>query len=99
MQAYWKVRGECESILAAMGLPRTILRPWYVLGPGHRWPVALKPVYSLLEAIPGTRESALRLGLVTLEEMASALVWAVENPTPTLEILDVAQIRAKARLV
>ena len=23
----------------------TILRPWYVLGPGHRWPYALKPMY------------------------------------------------------
>ena len=54
--------------------------PWYVLGPGHRWPLALIPFYRLLETVPGKRESALRLGLVTIQEMVAALAWAVENP-------------------
>lgn len=96
MKAYIQVRTECEAILAKAGSAATILRPWYVLGPGHRWPVALKPIYALLEAIPQTRDSARRLGLVSLEQMVRALVWAVENPAGPGEckILDVPGIRA-----
>jgi len=94
MQAYIRVRQECEAILKAQGLTTTILRPWYVLGPGHRWPAALAPVYALLEAIPATRDGAQRLGLVTLDQMANALLWAVEHPPTESRILDVPAIRA-----
>jgi uncharacterized protein YbjT (DUF2867 family) len=93
MKAYVRVRQECEAILKTAGLTTTILRPWYVLGPGHRWPAALAPVYALLEAIPATREGARRLGLVTLEQMVAALLWAIENPPAESRILDVPAIR------
>jgi uncharacterized protein YbjT (DUF2867 family) len=78
MRAYGAVRAEGERLLRASGLPATILRPWYVLGPGHRWPLALKPFYFVAELLPATRAGALRLGLLTLEEMVAALVCAVE---------------------
>src|SRR5262245_39760168 len=41
MKAYIAVREECEQIIQASGLNSSVLRPWYVLGPGHRWPYAL----------------------------------------------------------
>jgi hypothetical protein len=64
------------------------------LGPGHRWPLALVPAYWLLERIPATRESARRLGLVTLAQMVAALVRAVEEGPPVgPRVLDVAAIR------
>lgn len=94
MKAYIAVRRECEALLAELGLVRTILRPWYVLGPGHNWPRILKPAYALMERTERFREGALRLGLVTLEEMTSALTWAVENPPDQLRVLDVPAIRA-----
>ena len=59
----------------------TILRPWYVLGPGHRWPYFLIPIYKLMELLPSTREGATRLGLVTLEQMVRALVRCGRNPS------------------
>lgn len=94
MRAYVQARLEAESHLAASGLPATILRPWYVLGPGHRWPVVLVPAYWLLERVPGTRESARRLGLVTLAQMVAALVRAVEEEPPEGQrVLDVPAIR------
>ena len=71
----------------------TIVRPWYVLGPGHRWPYALLPMYWLMERLPATRESARRLGLVTLEQMVNALVHAVEHPPATSRIVEVPEIR------
>jgi len=97
MKAYIRVRKECEAILDTFGLRRTILRPWYVLGPGHRWPVALLPLYRVFEAWKKTRESALRLGTVTIDEMVNALVWSVEQRPAALRILDVPAIRTAGR--
>jgi uncharacterized protein YbjT (DUF2867 family) len=80
MKAYVRVRAECESIIRDGGLSASILRPWYVLGPGHIWPYALIPMYWLLERIPSTREGGRRLGLVKLDQMIRALVAALESP-------------------
>jgi uncharacterized protein YbjT (DUF2867 family) len=93
MKAYVAVRAECESMIRSSGLNATILRPWYVLGPGHRWPYALLPLYWLFEHLPSTREGSRRLGLVTLDQMLRALITAVEAPASGIRILDVPQIR------
>ncbi len=79
MKEYIAVRQEGERIIEAAGLRATILRPWYMLGPGHRWPYGLVPVYWLMERFPATRETALRCGLLTLEEMVSGLVWRLST--------------------
>jgi uncharacterized protein YbjT (DUF2867 family) len=94
MKPYIAVRAECEALIRETGLNATILRPWYVLGPGHRWPYALIPAYWLLERIPSTREGAQRLGLVTLEQMLQALIDAVESPSSGVHVLGVPEIRA-----
>lgn len=93
MQAYRAARSEAERALVASGLNHTILRPWYVLGPGHRWPYLLLPAYWLLEHLPATREAAQRLGLVTLDQMVNALVDAVENPAQS-RLVAVPEIKA-----
>ena len=94
MHAYIEARSAGERAIAEAGLTATILRPWYVLGPGHRWPYLLLPFYALARLIPSKRESALRLGLVTLRQMVTALVTAVENPPPTgsIRIIEVPEI-------
>jgi uncharacterized protein YbjT (DUF2867 family) len=94
MRPYWEARAEGERLLRATGLPATILRPWYVLGPGHRWAYALVPFYALFELLPGTREGARRLGLVTRVRMIRALAAAVENPPDGVRVVDVPGIRA-----
>ncbi len=93
MHAYIAVRRECEAAIESAGLNATILRPWYVLGPGHRWPYILIPLYKLTEQLPVTREGARRLGLVTLEQMIRALVFAVENPAQGNRVVGVPEIR------
>lgn len=93
MKDYIAVRAEGESIIRAAKLNATILRPWYVLGPGHRWPYGLLPIYWLLQLLPKTRESARRLGLLTLKQMLGALVQAVENPVSGIRIVEVPEIR------
>jgi uncharacterized protein YbjT (DUF2867 family) len=93
MKAYIAARSVVEERIAQLGLNATILRPWYVLGPGRRWPVLLKPLYALLGLLPQTRASATRLGLVTNEQMNAALVNAVEAPANGVRIVEVPQIR------
>ncbi|MFL6283001.1 MAG: SDR family oxidoreductase [Pyrinomonadaceae bacterium] len=94
MKAYWQVRAEVEAGLRESGVPATVLRPWYVLGPGHRWPYLLKPFYYVCERLPSTRETALRLGFVTHAQMTDALVRAVEEPAEEFRVLTVSDIRA-----
>ena len=96
MHRYLEVRAECERAILASGLAATVLRPWYVLGPGHLWPYCLVPLYKLAELFPRTREGALRLGLVTIQQMVCALAHAVENPPAGVSILTVPDIRSAA---
>lgn len=96
MKAYQEVRAEVEALLQGSGVPATVLRPWYVLGPGHRWPYLLKPFYFLCERLPSTRDTARRLGFVTHAQMTAALLRAVEEPAPDFRLVTVPQIRASA---
>ena len=97
MAAYIDVRRRGEAAVAAAEIPATVVRPWYVLGPGHRWPLMLVPVYALLRRIPATRDSARRLGLVSLADMVATLANAVADPPVSgVRIIDVAAIRGAA---
>jgi uncharacterized protein YbjT (DUF2867 family) len=93
MKSYIEVRSECEELVRKSGINATILRPWYVLGPGHRWPYAIIPFYWLFGALPPTRAGAQRLGLVTLSQMTVALAAAVENPVSGVRVVEVPEIR------
>ena len=97
MQAFVAVRAEGEALIRSTGMKATFVRPWYVLGPGHWWPYALVPFYWIAELLPATRESARRLGLVTISQILNAIVWAVENPPESVRIVDVPKIREISR--
>jgi uncharacterized protein YbjT (DUF2867 family) len=94
MHAYIAARRAGEALVHASGVPATILRPWYVLGPGHWWPYALLPFYTLFEKIPSKRESALRLGLVTHHQMINALMRAIEDGPAGAGVREVPAIRS-----
>jgi uncharacterized protein YbjT (DUF2867 family) len=93
MQAYIQPRVEVEEAIRSSGLNATILRPWYVLGPGHRWPYLILPGYWIMGLFPSKRETVRRLGLVTLKQMIGALVEAIENPARGPKIVEVPAIR------
>ncbi|MBI3899018.1 MAG: NAD(P)H-binding protein [Gammaproteobacteria bacterium] len=96
MRAFVAARAEAERLLQSSGLNVTVLRPWYVLGPGHRWPYVLLPAYGLLDYLPATRMTVRRLGLVTLPQMIAALANAVDTPIAGRRIIDVPAIRLAA---
>jgi uncharacterized protein YbjT (DUF2867 family) len=93
MKAYQMSRAIAEGHLAQSDLTHTVIRPWYVLGPGHRWPIVLKPLYWLAERRASTRASALRLGLVTIDQMVATLALVVAAPPKGSRILTVPDIR------
>ena len=104
MRAYVDVRMRGESLVRDFIAHRadrsaTFLRPWYVLGPGHRWPHALVPLYWLMERLPSTRERARQLGLVTIAQMLRTLVTCVDQPPDRERVLGVEQIANSRYLI
>jgi uncharacterized protein YbjT (DUF2867 family) len=95
MRAYVEARAAGETLVRALAVPATILRPWYVLGRRHWWPVILLPIYWLLGYLPQTRNAALRLGLVTHRQMLTALVRAVESDHAGVTTVAVPEIRGQ----
>lgn len=92
MQDYQAVRAEGESILLQQNFVSSFIRPWYVLGPGHWWPLLLKPFYWLAKFIPSKREAAKQLSTVTIKQMIETLVYAVKNLPPGNTVYDVSKI-------
>jgi nucleoside-diphosphate-sugar epimerase len=93
MQAYQEVRKEGEKYCLSKTFNCTFIRPWYVLGPGHWWPVVLLPFYGLAEIIPSWRKKARAMSLVTINQMIKTLVCAVENEPLPIRILEIKDIR------
>jgi len=96
MQAYVAARVEAERLIAASSIPATLRRPWYVLGPGHRWPYLLLPAFWLAQCLPSTRSTASRLGLVTRAQIVAALVRSVEAAPAGIRVIEVPEIKTMA---
>lgn len=89
MRAYIEARMEAEEAIRTSGLNATIVRPFYVIGPGRQWPLMFGPMFRLLPP---------HLGLVRVEEMIATLVDAVERPPRGVRIVEVPEIRAQAAI-
>jgi nucleoside-diphosphate-sugar epimerase len=96
MQAYQEVRKEGEEYCLSKKLNCTFIRPWYVLGPGHWWPVLLLPVYGIGEIIPSWRKKTRSIALVTIDQMLNALLNAAESNPSALRIVEIKEIRNNA---
>jgi uncharacterized protein YbjT (DUF2867 family) len=93
MKAYIAARAEGEAAIRGAGLNATFVRPWYVLGPGHRWPYLFLPGYWLFERLGPWQDTARRLQPVTLVQLVAFLVEAVEHPVSGIRIVEAPEIR------
>ena len=93
MQAYVAVRAEGEAMLRESGMRVTFVRPWYVLGPGHRWVYALLPLYWLAMLAPKSGETARRLYPVKLAKVVRAIAGAVEHPPEGVRVIEAGELR------
>ena len=94
MKDYQQCRAEGEAAIRATQIPATFIRPWYVVGPGHYWPLLFQPLFTILEWIPSTSQKAKALRLVTLKQMLHTLLYAIENmPATGVSIIEIDDIR------
>jgi uncharacterized protein YbjT (DUF2867 family) len=91
MKAYVAVRAEGECFVRDTGLAATFVRPWYVLGPGHRWPYAVLPAYWLWSLFD--RDTAARLYPVKLAHVVRALADAIDHPPDAVRIVEAPEMR------
>lgn len=92
MKAYVAVREEGERLLRESGLAATFIRPWYVLGPGHRWPYAILPAYWIWSLFD--RDTSARLYPVKLAHVVRAMVEAIENPPEGVRVVEAPEMRS-----
>lgn len=92
MKDFQDVRREGEGYLLTKGFPCTFIRPWYVLGPGHWWPVFLLPAYGIAKLVPAWKEKAKAFGLVTIGQMIQTLADVAEAPPQRVRIIEIPQI-------
>jgi uncharacterized protein YbjT (DUF2867 family) len=95
MRDYIAVRAEGEQLIRASGMHATFIRPWYVLGPGHRWPYLFLPLYWLWSAFPKHRDTARRLYPVRLEEMVQTICDAAEDLPVRVRVIETPEIRGE----
>jgi len=93
MHAFIDVRKQGEVLIKASGIGATILRPWYVLGPGHRWAHLLQPLYAVARLIPSMRASAERLALLPRQAVIDTLVRSVESPPDGVRVIEAREIQ------
>jgi uncharacterized protein YbjT (DUF2867 family) len=93
MAAYQAVRQQGEEYCKSKKLNCTFIRPWYVLGPGHWWPVLVLPFYGIAEIIPSWRKKARAMALVTIKQMLITLIKAIKAEPLPIRILEINDIR------
>lgn len=93
MRDYVDVRAEGERLLCESGMAATFVRPWYVLGPGHRWPYFVLPLYWFWSLSPKSRDTARRLYPVRLKSVVRAIADAVDAPPPDVRIIEAPEMR------
>jgi uncharacterized protein YbjT (DUF2867 family) len=94
MKDYQRCRAEGEDAIRTTQIPATFIRPWYVVGPGHYWPLLFQPLFTILEWIPATSQKAKALRLVTLKQMLHTLLHSIENkPATGVSVIEIDAIR------
>ena len=93
MEAYQHIRKQGEEYCLSKNLQCTFIRPWYVLGPGHRWPILLLPFYGIANLVPAWRQKIKGMGLVTISQMINTLVKAVDLEPVKKRIIEIEEIK------
>jgi len=91
MHDYQVCRPKREKVITK-SLKASIIRPCYIIGPGHYWPLLFLPLFKLLEIIPGTSSKAKTLRLVFLSQMLNTSAYAVEHPPERVSVFEIEEI-------
>jgi nucleoside-diphosphate-sugar epimerase len=92
MRDFQQVRAEGERLLLQSGLKTSFVRPWYVLGPSHWWPLFLKPFLFIAKHV-GKKKAVENLDTVTLQQMIHTLLYAIKNTPEKNTIYEIKRIK------
>lgn len=93
MKEFRAIRKEAEALLLTKNLPCTFIRPWYVIGPGHLWPLFLSPFYGAARMVPSWKEKAKALSLVTINQILHTFEKAIDSPPQRLRVFEISHIK------
>ena len=93
MHNYQQARRRGESIVKSSGIPCTFLRPWYVLGPGHWWPVIFQPIFFFAKMIKSLRRKIIHREYITIRQMIAALRVAVKNTPMYVMVMEIEDMK------
>ena len=93
MKDYKETRKEGEAYIQSKHLVSTIIRPWYVVGPGHLWPLLLLPAYGIANLFPYYRKKAEETSLITIRQMLHTIMKAIESPPQRQRVFEIKHIK------
>jgi uncharacterized protein YbjT (DUF2867 family) len=93
MKDFRDARKEGEAYILSKHLLCTFIRPWYVIGPGHLWPVFLLPVYGMARFSSSKRKKAEKMSLITISQMLQTLMKAIESPPQKQRVFEVKHMK------
>jgi len=93
MKSYVAVRAEVEALIASLGLTATVVRPFYVLGPGRRWPYFVMPLLWIGSVIPGLSRHVRTMAFNTREQVVDTIVHAIEHPPTGIDVWGVQRMK------
>ncbi|MBK8485050.1 MAG: NAD(P)H-binding protein [Saprospiraceae bacterium] len=79
MKDFQEAKSLGEKYLESLHLNSIFVRPWYIIGPGHWWPIFFIPLFKLLEIIPATSMKARKFSLITIHQMISSLIYIINH--------------------
>lgn len=91
MREYIAVREEGEAMIRALDTNATFIRPWYVLGPGHRWPYLILPLYWMWMLT--SPDTARRLYPLKLASVIRAMADAIDRPPSGVRVIEAPEMR------
>lgn len=92
MLDYQAVRLTGEELIRSSEMNGTFIRPIYIIGPGHYWPLLFSPLLWLLKLFPATRKIVLLFEFVTIKQIIKSFIKAVENPPQGIRIIEIEEI-------
>ena len=93
MNNFQLTRAAGEALLEQSGIPSSIIRPWYVMGPGRWWPVLLKPFFWLASLNSSWVAKAKHFDTVTIQQMISTLMVAIKKTPAHIKYYEIEDIR------
>ena len=93
MQEYTNVRKQGEAYIQSKHLVCTFIRPWYVIGPGHYWPLLLMPAYGIAQLRPQWKQKTKGMELLNINLLLRTLVKAIEAPPQRQRLFEISHMK------